>query len=418
MAQLRADGLFGEAVDRIGGQPISSRMARRAPIRHLDPTLLLVTLLLSVYGAVMVLSVTVHRQTEAGLDPNLFLKRQVIFIAAGIAALIGMSFVDYRHFRGLAPFVYAGTLIGLVLVLTPLGYTQGGASRWINLGAFQAQPSELAKVAVIVVVAAYLADRKDEVRARDVAFCCGVVAIPSVLIYLEPDLGTMMVLLALTASLLLVGGAKIRHFFTLIALGSVGIFAVIQLGLLQDYQIDRVTAFLDPNPDPQSVGYNLLQAQIAIGSGGVRGKGLDLDPERNAPGKFAGLPVENPTGGEIDSSQTALDFVPEQHTDFIFTAVGEQLGFMGSAMLLVLFGFLIWRALRIAAMSKDMFGTLLATGVAALWAFQLFVNIGMTMGIMPITGIPLPFISYGGSSMITNFVAVGILLNVHMRRFL
>ena len=414
---LRVEGVFGEAVDRIGGEPISARMARKAPIRHLDPTLLLVTLILTVYGAIMVLSVTVHRELAPGSNPNLYMIRQVLFATAGILILGIIAFVDYRHFRALAPFLYVATVVGLVVVLTPLGDIQGGASRWINFGAFQAQPSELAKVAVIVVLAAYLSERKGDVRAMDVLFCCLAVAIPCALIFLEPDLGTTMVFVAITAGMLLVAGAKIRHFLSLIALGAAGIALMLQMGVLHDYQMDRITAFLDPQPDVQSVGYNLVQAKIAIASGGVRGKGMELEPsdERRA---FWNLPPEAPPNQPVERTQTALDFVPEQHTDFIFTAVGEQLGFMGSATLLALFAFLIWRALRIAALSKDMFGTLLASGVAALWTFQLFVNIGMTMGIMPITGIPLPFISYGGSSLITNYVAVGILLNVHMRRFL
>ena len=414
---IRADGMFGEAVDRIGGQPISSRMARKAPIRHLDPTLLLVTLILTAYGAVMVLSVTVHRELFPGENPNTYLIRQVLFAAAGMVILFFMSFVDYRHFRALAPFIYVATVIGLVVVLTPLGEVNGGARRWINFGAFQAQPSELAKVAVIVVLAAYMAERKGDMRGLDVLFCCGAAAIPSALIYLEPDLGTMMVLVAIVGGMLLVGGAKLRHFIALGLIALVATAGVLQFGVLQDYQVQRITAFLDPQPDPQSVGYNLVQAEIAIASGGVRGRGMELEPgeERRA---FWGLPAEPAPDAPVERTQTALDFVPEQHTDFVFTAVGEQLGFMGSATLLALFAFLIWRALRIAAMSKDMFGTLLAAGVATLWTFQLFVNVGMTMGIMPITGIPLPFISYGGSSLITNYVAVGVLLNVHMRRFL
>jgi rod shape determining protein RodA len=417
---IRADAMFGEAVDRIGGQPISARMARKAPIRHLDPTLLLVTLILTAYGAIMVLSVTVHRELAPGANPNLYMIRQVVFAVAGMVILGIMSFVDYRHFRGLAPFIYAATVVGLVVVLTPLGDVQGGASRWISFGAFQAQPSELAKIAVIVVLAACLSERKGDVRAIDILFCCVAVAIPAALIYLEPDLGTTLVFVAITGGLFLVAGAKIRHFLALVLTGVAAVALVLQMGLLQDYQIQRITAFLDPEPDVQSVGYNLVQAKIAIASGGIRGKGMELEPNlelrRNNPWNLPGatLPEEEP----VERTQTALDFVPEQHTDFVFTAVGEQLGFMGSATLLALFAFLIWRAVRIAAMSKDMFGTLLATGVASLWAFQLFVNIGMTMGIMPITGIPLPFISYGGSSLITNYIAVGLLLNVHMRRFL
>ncbi len=388
-------GIFGEAVDRIGGEPISARMARKAPIRHLDPTLLLVTLLLAAYGAVMVFSATVHTQQEQALDPQLFVKRQVAYLLAGVVILLLITSFDYRHLRSFAPFIYSVTLLGLIVVLTPLGDVQKGASRWIDFGPVQVQPSELAKIAIIIGLAALFAERKGELRATDVLIGLVIVAVPAVLIFLEPDLGTMMVFVALTSGLLLVAGAKLRHFLVLALIGAIAIAGIIQFDVLQDYQKERITSFLDPNPDVRSYGYNLTQSKIAIGSGGIRGKGLDSQ-----------------------NTQTSLDFVPEQHTDFIFTAVGEQLGFLGSATLLALFAFLIWRALRIAAMSRDMFGALLATGVAALWAFQLFVNVGMTMGIMPITGIPLPFISYGGSSLVTNFAAVGLLMNVHMRRFL
>jgi rod shape determining protein RodA len=387
------EGIFGDGVDRIGGEPIAARMARKAPIRHLDPTLLLVTLLLTAFGAVMIMSVTSGTLRAEGLDPALYLKRQIAFAIAGAILLLVVSFVDYRVMRGLSPFIYGATILALLAVLV-IGDEQLGATRWINLGAFQAQPSELTKMVLIIVLGAYLAERKGDIRALDVTFIIGLVLVPCALIYLEPDLGTMMVVVALTGAALLVGGAKIRHFLVIGVVAGLAVFAVLQLGLLKQYQIDRLTAFLDPNPDVQSVGYNLTQSKIAIGSGGISGLGLE--------GKH---------------TQTSLDYVPEQHTDFIFTAVGEQLGFVGSAALLGLFAFLIWRALRIAALSRDLFGTLLATGVAALWAFQIFVNIGMTMGIMPITGIPLPFISYGGSSLVTNFVAVGLLLNVHMRRY-
>jgi rod shape determining protein RodA len=392
---MKVQGMFGEAVDRIGGEPITARMARKAPLRHIDPTLLLITFLLSAYGAVMIYSTTKHDQLAAGLDPNLFVRRQIAYMIAGLIALIFVSFFDYRHLRAFSPLIYVATIGALIVVLSPLGDVQKGASRWINLGAFQAQPSELAKVAIVIVMAAYLAERKGDLRLLDIGVVLGLVIVPMVLIYMEPDLGTMLVFVFLTISLLLVGGAKLRHFAVLGAIGAVAVAVILQMGLLQDYQVQRITAFLDPNPDVQSEGYNLTQSKIAIGSGGIRGKGL-----------------------EGENTQTALDFVPEQHTDFIFTAVGEQLGFTGAATLLALFAFLIWRAIRTAAMARDMFGTLLATGIAALWAFQLFVNVGMTMGIMPITGIPLPFISYGGSSLITNYVAVGLLLNIHMRRFL
>ena len=392
---MKAEGLFGQAVDRIGGEPISARMARKAPMRHLDPTLLFTTLALAAFGALMVYSATASKQEAAGLDPATFIKRQLIYMVGGAFILLAVSIFDYRHFKGFAPVIYGFTIVALILVLSPAGATVAGAKRWISLGFFQAQPSELAKIAVIIALAAFLAERKGEASAMDVLISCAIVVLPALLIFMEPDLGTMMVFIFLAGALLLLGGAKIRHFVVLGLVGLVTIFGAFQADVVKDYQVDRLTAFLDSTPDPRSEGYNLIQSKIAIASGGLRGKGL-----------------------QAENTQTSLDYVPEQHTDFIFTAVGEQLGFLGSATLLGLFAFLIWRALRIAAMSRDMFGTLLAGGIAALWAFQVFVNMGMTMGMMPITGIPLPFLSYGGSALLTNFVAVGLLLNIHMRRFL
>jgi rod shape determining protein RodA len=343
----------------------------------------------------MIYSTTASKQAEAGLDTGLFLKRQIAYLIGGAIILLIVSFLDYRHLRAFAPVLYGAAILSLILVLTPVGAVIAGARRWFIVGGFQAQPSELGKIAVLIAVAAYLAERKGDLRARDIAVTMALVAVPSLLIFLEPDLGTAMVLSAILLVLLLVGGAKIRHFLAIAAVAVIAIVGAIQLDLIHEYQIQRLTAFMDSNPDVQSEGYNLTQAKIAIASGGTRGKGF-----------------------QAPNTQTTLDFVPEQHTDFIFTAVGEQLGLVGSATLLGLFAFLIWRALRIAAMSRDMFGTLLAAGIAGLWIFQVFINMGMTMGIMPITGIPLPFISFGGSSLITNYICVGILLNVHMRRFL
>ena len=387
--------IFGEAVDRIGGEPISARMARKAPIRHLDPTLLLMTLALSAYGALMIFSSTASKQEAADADPALFMKRQIAYIVAGVVALLVVSFFDYRHVRALAPFIYGVTALALILVLTPLGDVQNNARSWFNFGLFQIQPSEFAKLALIVAMSAWLAERKGDVRWLDLALCLGMVGVLGALIFVEPDLGGTMVIIAILVVMLLVGGAKLRHFIAIGLLGTVAIVGAFQMDLVEDYQIERITAFLDPNPDVRSEGYNLTQAKIAIASGGLRGKGV---------------------GSE--NTQTDLDFVPEQHTDFIFTAVGEQLGFMGGAALLGLFAILIWRSLRIAAMARDTFGMLVAAGIAGMWAFQLFVNVGMTMGIMPITGLPLPFVSFGGSGLLMNFMAVGLLLNIHMRRFL
>ncbi|MDQ4064772.1 MAG: rod shape-determining protein RodA [Actinomycetota bacterium] len=385
---------FLDAVDRIGGEPITARMERRAPIRHLDPALLATTLLLSVFGAVMVHSTTTTGPGSLFSDPSAFASRHIAYLFAGAMVLLAVSFLDYGVLARLSPFIYVLTIAALVLVLL-IGDTQSGATRWISLGAFQAQPSELAKIAVLIAMAAFIAARKGEVRGIDVGICVVLVAIPSGLIYLQPDLGTMMVFVALLGGCLLIGGARLRH-FAVLAVGALAVVTlVLQAGMLKDYQVQRLTSFLDPNPDVRSVGYNLTQSKFAIGSGGIGGKGL---------------------GDE--NTQTRLDFVPEQHTDFIFTAVGEQLGFIGSATLLGLLGLLLWRGIRIATMSRDLFGALLAAGIVSLWSFQIFVNVGMTMGIMPITGIPLPFISFGGSSLITNYVCVAVLLNIHMRRFL
>ena len=387
--------IFGEAVDRIGGQPISARMARKAPIRHLDPTLLLMTLALSAYGALMIFSSTASKQEAAGADPALFMKRQIAYMVAGVVALLVVSFFDYRHVRALAPGIYGVTLLALVLLLTPLGDVQNNARSWFNFGLFQIQPSEFAKLALIIGMGAWMAERKGDIRWLDLGLLVAMVGVLSALIFVEPDLGGTMVLVAIFFVMLLVGGAKVRHFIALALVGTIAIVGAVQMELVEPYQMERITAFLDPNPDVRSEGYNLTQAKIAIASGGLRGKGV---------------------GSE--NTQTDLDFVPEQHTDFIFTAVGEQLGFVGGAVLLGLFAILIWRSLRIAAMARDTFGMLVAAGIAGMWAFQLFVNVGMTMGIMPITGLPLPFVSFGGSGLLMNFIAVGLLLNIHMRRFL
>ena len=388
-------GTFLDAVDRIGGEPVAARMARRAPIRHLDPTLLLVTLALSVFGAVMVFTATATKQQTLGLDPSQYLKRQIAYTAAGALILLIVSFIDYRYIRALGPFLYGVGVLSLLLVLTPLGDEAGGAQSWFNFGFFQVQPSEFAKVTTVVAVAAYLGERRGEIRVRDVAVVVLLVSLPSALIVVEPDFGSMLVFVALMAGLLLLGGAKIRHFVSLAILGLIGIIIILQAGFLQTYQIDRITAFLDKDPDVQSEGWTLTQAKIAIASGGLNGKGLSKE-----------------------KTQTTLDFVPEQHTDFIFTAIAEQLGFVGGAALLGLFALLLWRALRIATLSRDLFGTLVAGGIATMWVFQLFINVGMTMGIMPITGLTLPFVSFGGSSMVVNFLSVGLLLNIHMRRYL
>jgi len=246
------------------------------------------------------------------------------------------------------------------------------------------------------MLATYLAELRrtsSELSLQHLYAATAIAAIPAVLVFLQPDLGTSIVLVSILVGILVVAGARGRHLGILALTAIVLIFGALQLGLVREYQIARITGFLDPQNDPQRSGWNRQQAEIAIGSGGLTGTGY------------------------LEGSQTNLDFVPEQHTDFIFTVVGEEFGFVGAVGMLLAFAVLLWRAFRIALLSKDPFGTYVAAGIAAMFAIQIFVNVGMTIGIMPITGITLPFVSYGGSSLLTNAIAVGLLQNVHMRRF-
>jgi rod shape determining protein RodA len=251
----------------------------------------------------------------------------------------------------------------------------------------------VAKIAVIAMLAAFLAEVRGDLALRDVFRATGLAVVPGVLVFFQPDLGTSIVFAAILVGVLVVAGARPRHLGVLALTAITLIFAGFQVGLIEDYQIVRLQAFLDAENAPEAARYNREQAEIAIGSGGLLGLGY------------------------LNGTQTNLDFVPEQHTDFIFTAVGEEFGFVGATALLGLYGLLVWRAFRIAMISKDAFGTYLAAGIASMLALQMFINVGMTLGIMPITGIPLPFVSYGGSSLLVNCAAIGLLMNVHMRRF-
>ena len=367
-------------------------VSREGPLRHLDPALIGTAVCLSLFGLFMVYSATQQGLRSLGEDPGFYLKKQIAFLMLGVILMVITATFDYRLVK-----VYAGIALGLLLfalllVLTPIGDETAGAQRWITLLGFQFQPSELAKLTVVAALAAYLSELR-EVRLEHVWRAAGIAAVPMALIFLQPDVGTMMVFAAVLIALLVVAGAKGRHILILLGVAVFGAIIAFHLGIVRDYQIARLRSFLDPAADPLRAGYNLQQAQIAIGSGGMFGRGF------------------------LNGSQTNLDFVPEQHTDFVFTVVGEELGFIGAILLLGLFAILLWRGLRTALMSRDSFGTLMAAGIVTMIAFQVIVNVGMTMGIMPVTGIPLPLVSYGGTAMLTNWVAVGLLLNVHMRRF-
>jgi rod shape determining protein RodA len=281
----------------------------------------------------------------------------------------------------------------LLAVLSPLGVSVNGAQSWFAIGSFQVQPAEFAKLAVVLVLAGFCATTRPELDARAVVGCLFVLGVPAALILLQPDLGTLMVFVAVLAAILLVAGATGRQLAVLALVAMIGTISVFQLGLIKNYQRDRLTYFASPTGGKSQAAYNAQQAETAIGAGGLRGAGL-----------FKG-------------TQTKLRYVPYQHTDFIFTVVGEELGFAGSATLLLLYAVMGWRIWHAAVVARDGFGTLACVGVLAILLFQVFENMGMTTGIMPITGIPLPFMSYGGSSTLTMFAAIGLVLNVHARRF-
>ena len=365
----------------------------RRPLRHLDPVLLISVLALGIVGLITIYSATHASLVAQRIDPGFFLKKQLAFVTLGIVVILVTASFDYRFVKVYAGIVYVASLALLVLVRTPLGTTIRGSQRWFQLFGFQLAPSEIAKLALVAMLAAFLSGlRSSDLSLQDLYRATAIAAIPGLLVFLQPDLGTSIVMVAILVGILVVAGARARHLGVLALTAIVLIFGALQLGLVKDYQIARLTAFFDPQNDPQRSDYNRTQAEIAIGSGGLLGRGY------------------------LKGTQTNLDFVPEQHTDFIFTVIGEEFGFIGAIFVLILFALLIWRAVRIALLAKDPFGTYLAAGIASMLAIQVFVNVGMTLGIMPITGIPLPFVSYGGSSFLTNCAAVGLLLNIHMRR--
>ncbi|MCW2776925.1 MAG: cell cycle protein [Frankiales bacterium] len=361
--------------------------------RRLDLVLLLAVASLVGLGALLVWSATRQRMLDTGMAPTTFLTKHLVNAVIGLLLGSFAAFVDPRSLRAYAPVVYVASGIGLLVVLSPLGATVNGAHSWILLPAgFQIQPSEFAKVALVVGMAMLLGESRDgeaEPRDGDVLLVLALAAVPMALIMLQPDLGTTLVLVFVLLGVLSVAGAPARWIVGLLLAGVVVCAGAVQLHVLGDYQVARFAAFANPELDPRGVGYNTNQAKIAIGSGGVWGKGL------------------------FHGTQTNGRFIPEQQTDFVFTVAGEELGLVGAGTLVLLLGVVLWRGCRIAANAPDAFGRLVAAGVVSWFSFQSFVNIGMTLGIMPVTGLPLPFVSYGGSAMFANLVAVGLLQNVH-----
>lgn len=321
------------------------------------------------------------------------MRRQVAFVIIGAVAFAAASLVHERPLRMLSPVLFLAAVVLLALVLGPVGDVRAGAQRWIPIGPFQLQPAELAKPALIVAMAALLAPVEEgPLRWSRVLQALMVVAVPSALIFVQPDLGTMLVFAFIGLAMLFVGGATFRQVLIL-AVGGFLVFAVMWgAGAVEEYQVDRLTAFLDQGSNLDTANYNQSQSQIAIGSGQLFGKGL------------------------FEGSQTNLSFVPSQTTDFIFTAVGEQLGFMGSALIVFLYAVVVWRLLMAAANANTRFGQLIAVGAAALTGFHVFINVGMTIGLLPVTGLPLPFMSHGGSAFVAMALALGITHSVWVQR--
>ncbi len=368
---------------------------RGSPLRHLDWVLLAAVLALSVLGTVLVYAATEPMLKAQGANPHQYLIKELLNVAIGLVLMTGVSFLDYSQIRMLSPAVMIISCLGLLYVL-PFGNVVNGAKSWIDLPAgFQIEPSEYAKLAIILISAMILGgvpSGETRPRIRAVALTAAITAVPLLLVVAEPDLGVTMLMVALLIGMISLSGIRLRWLAVMLVAGGAGLTAVLKMHLLKGYQSSRLTSFLNPNADPRGTGYSAHQAAIAIGSGGVQGQGL-----------FHGQLI---AGG----------FVPEQYTDFIFTVSGEELGFYGSLVLLALLGLLLFRTLRIAYRADDQFGTLVAAGIAIWFGVQSFINIGMTIGIMPVTGLPLPFISYGGSAMFADMIAIGILHTVHRHR--
>ena len=377
-------------------QSIKYRSANRGAFGGFDKLLLLAVGGLLVMGTLLVYAGTREWFRSYGLDPEYYLKRHTLNIIIGGLLAYGTTLIDYRLLRAYTPILWLAAVIGLIIVLIPgLGTEINGAKAWISLpGGFQLQPAELAKIAIIVGMSMVLADRDQtdkDPTDLDVVKALAIAAVPILLIVAQPDLGTVLIISAAVVAMIGASGAPARWVIGLLLAAIVGVFAAVQTGAVSQYQVARLQSFVDPSADPQATGYQLRQSRITIGSGGLLGKGLFEGPQTNG------------------------RFVPEQQTDFIFTVAGEELGFVGSSLILTLYFLLFIRAFSICRRSSDLFGRLVCIGVIAWFAFQTFENIGMTMGLMPMTGVPLPFLSYGGSSMFANLIGVGLLQNVHAR---
>jgi len=363
---------------------------RPLPFR-VDIALVLTTLVVAGLGVVLVYSATRSKLAAAGLNPHYFLTRQAAYVVVGGIAMIVLAALDYRWLEHASAALYVAMILALLAMFSGIGSTAQGATRWIQFGGVQIQPSAFATLVLIVTVATFCARRPEGLDRGDVIKVLALAAVPILLVVKQPDLGSGIVMCVVLLVMLVIAGIPNRYLLLLIALAATGAFAVVHLKLLKGYQLTRITSLFQIGKNLQSTGYNVGQSVAAIGSGGLWGTGLFHGP------------------------QTNLAYVPEQQTDFIFSALGEQLGFVGAAGVLSLLGVLSWRLLRSAQLARDAFGRLLAAGCFTLVAFSVFENAGMAMQIMPVAGIPLPFLSYGGSATVAFFSAVGIALSVQLR---
>jgi rod shape determining protein RodA len=358
--------------------------------RHFDYLLLLTALLLMAYGLAMIYSASL---ASAGPDQSLWdfpVARQGLFAVAGLLAFAVAVAADYRVYRNAAVALYIVTLVGLIGVVA-LGAISYGAKRWLDLGVGSLQPSELAKIVLIIALARFFSQHQNRIKSLPVLlFSLVILAPPMVLIYLQPNLGTVVVFLAIWVGMAIIAGARLIH---MAAIGALGVLSapLAYAFLMQEYMRERIRIFLNPALDPLGAGYNVLQAEISVGSGGLLGKGFSM------------------------GTQSQLHYLRIQFTDFIFSVIGEELGFLGALVLFLLFIFLLWRGLRAATLARDVFGRLLAVGIVSMLLFQVFLNIGVNIRLLPVTGVPLPLISYGGSSLLTVLLSLGILESIIIR---
>lgn len=382
----------------VSARPLAAKtpatsILERLGLSHLDGPMLL-----AAFGLIAFSILTLFEATRDDVpgDPLFFVLRQGVYALIGTALMLAVARIDYSRFRELRVGIYSAMIASICLVLT-FGAAARGSRRWIELPYFRFQPSELAKLLLIVAFAAFVLEhRRRGASWRSTARLLAIGLVPAGLVFLQPDLGTGIVLGVITLSILFLSGLPWRHFVALggavVAMALVALVVAPAVGapILRDYQQERLTSFLNPSDDPGDSSYQLNQSKIAVGAGGRAGRG-------------------------DQASQTELDFLPEHHTDFIFAVIGERYGFLGAAFVLSLYALLVWRALRLLTLSKNLYGTLIAGGVAAMLIFQVFVNVGMNLGIMPVVGITLPLISYGGSSVLVTLMAIGLLQSIHIQ---